>query len=87
MNSVGIRELKRDAGAIIRKVREDRKTIDVTHHGNVVAQIVPVETDEERRLRVRQVWERMDRVSEQISAKWSDSVSAVDAVREQRRDL
>ena len=87
MNSVGIRQLKRDTSAIIRQVREHGETINVTHPGNVVAQIVPVITDEDRQARVRQVWERMDRLSEQIAAKSSNSVSAVDAVREQCRDL
>ena len=69
MNSVGIRQLKRDTSAIIRQVREHGETINVTHPGNVVAQIVPVITDEDRQARVRQVWERMDRLSEQIAAK------------------
>ena len=87
MLSVGIKELKRDAGAIVKRVREDKETVEVTYRGNVVAQIVPVESDEERQARFDRVWQQMDALAERISTKWTGDGSAVDAVKESRRDL
>ena len=87
MLSVGIKELKRDASAIVKRVREQKETIEVTYRGSVVAQIVPVESDEERQTRFDRVWQQMDALAEEVSAKWTGGGSAVDAVRESRRDL
>ena len=87
MLSVGIKELKRDASAIVKRVREGKETVEVTYRGSVVAQIVPVESDEERQVRFDRVWQQMDALAEEISAKWTSDGSAVDAVRESRREL
>ena len=87
MLSVGIKELKRDASAIVKRVREGKETVEVTYRGSVVAQIVPVESDEERQVRFDRVWQQMDALAEEISAKWTGDGSAVDAVRESRRVL
>ena len=87
MHSVGVRELKRDASAIVKKVRDEKETVKVTYRGNVVAQIVPVESAEERQTRFDRIWKQMDKLAEEISAKWDADQSAVDAVRESRREL
>ena len=41
MSSVGVRELKEQTSEIIRRVREDGETIDITYRGEVVATITP----------------------------------------------
>ena len=87
MESVGIRDLKRDASAIIRRVQNNRTTISVTNRGKVVAQIIPIVDDEERRQRLEEVWKRMDATAEEISALWPEGVTAVDAIREERGSL
>lgn len=87
MLSVGVRELKRDASEIVRKVRDERETIEVTYRGTVVAQIVPVESAEEQKARFDRIWKQMDELAEEISVKWDGDGSAVDAVRESRREL
>ena len=87
MLSVGIKELKRDASAIVKKVREEKETVEVTFRGNVVAQIVPVESSKERQARFDRIWKQMDSLTEEISEKWTGDGSAVDAVRESRREL
>ena len=87
MLSVGVRELKRDASAIVKKVRDEKETVEVTYRGNVVAQIVPVESAEERQTRFDMIWEQMDKLTEEISAKWDGDESAADAVRESRREF
>ena len=89
MGAVGVRELKRRASAIIRQVRESREIIDITHRGEVVARLVPVERPlgpaEETRFAA--VWADMDRLAAEIAAHWPAGVTAEEAVREQRREL
>lgn len=87
MDSVGIRELKQRTSEIVRQVREDGQGIDITYRGRVVARIVAPESPEAVRDRSRQTWDRLDELAKQVSAAWPDGVSAVEAVREQRRDL
>ncbi|HET9659832.1 MAG TPA: type II toxin-antitoxin system prevent-host-death family antitoxin [Thermomicrobiales bacterium] len=68
MSSVGVRELKEQTSEIVRRVREDGETIDITYRGEVVATIEPKRTlppDEDRafweeqRALVRAIGERM----------------------------
>ena len=89
MGAVGVRELKRRASAIIRQVRESREIIDITHRGEVVARLVPVERPLSRaeETRFAAVWADMDRLAAEIAAHWPAGVTAEEAVREQRRDL
>ena len=84
---IGVRELKQNASAIIRRVREHREAFTITHRGKVVARIVPIEDPEESRARAKQVWAEMDELAKEIGEWWPADVSAVDAVKEQRREL
>ena len=43
MESVGIKQLKFDTSGVLRKVRENKETIEVTYRGKVVAHIVPIQ--------------------------------------------
>jgi prevent-host-death family protein len=88
MAVIGIRELKERTSEILRQVREKGEAVEISHRGKVVARIVPVKPRRlpaSTRARVRAVWEEIDRVAEEISARWPKGVSAVRAVREQRR--
>ena len=99
MDSVGIRELKRDTSAIIKRVREEKEPVEITLRGEVVARIVPVESPsdldefvesaEDRAKRLQALWKNMDELAERMSEDEGESagMSAVEAVREQRREL
>lgn len=88
MDSVGIKELKRDASGVLRRVRENKETIEVTYRGKVVARIVPIENSEQTPKRKwEDDWEDMNELADRISKRWPKEVSAVDAVREQRQEL
>ena len=87
MERVGVRGLKRDASAILKRVREQQETIEVTYRGTAVARIVPVISDEERQRSLQAAWARIDELSEEISERWPAGVSAAEAVREGRREL
>jgi prevent-host-death family protein len=94
VQSVGVRELKQRATQILRRVREEGETVEVTYRGRVVARIVPVQ-DAKKRAQVNNptdeeiaAWfAQVERTAAEISAHWPEGVSAVDAVREQRREL
>ncbi len=49
MASVGVRELKQHTSEVLRRVRENGETIEVTFRGRVVARLVPVEPRATRR--------------------------------------
>lgn len=84
MKEVGVRQLKEQAGDIIRRVRENKETIIITHRGNPVAKLVPIEG---MTAEAAAVWAEMDRLAEEITRRWPPGVSAVEAVSEQRREI
>jgi prevent-host-death family protein len=89
--SVGIRELKAKASEIVREVRESGEPVDITVRGQVVARLEPTPVAKSsRRMTAEELveyWRELDELAEEISRNWPEGVSAVDAVREQRRDL
>ena len=40
---VGVRELRAETSSILRRVRKQHASVDITYYGKVVARIVPVE--------------------------------------------
>ena len=68
-------------------MREERETITVTYRGKAVATLTPVVDDSEISEKREAVLEEMDRLAAEISKTWPAGVSAVEAVREQRREL
>lgn len=87
MLTVGVRELKQETSKILRRVREKGETIAITYHGEVVARLVPVAppkpTDEE----IAAILTNLEALSAEISAKWPEGVSALDAINDVRREL
>ena len=60
--------------------------IDFLEEGEVIARLLPVPKLPAKRPDA-EVWAAMDRLAEEISAYWPEGVSAVEAVREGRREL
>lgn len=87
MSTVGVRELKQETSKILRRVREEGETIEITYHGEVVARLVPVSPPEPPDEKIAAVLADLDALSAEISAKWPEGVSALDAVHDVRRDL
>lgn len=87
MSTVGIRELKTNTSEIVRRVRELGEIVDITLHGEVVARLVPARPMSTPAEELDALWAEMDRLAEEITANWTGSYSAVDAVREGRREL
>ncbi|MGB5058940.1 MAG: type II toxin-antitoxin system prevent-host-death family antitoxin [Candidatus Promineifilaceae bacterium] len=87
MVTVGVRELKQETSKILRRVREEGEVIEITYHGEVIARLVPVAPPEPTDEEIAAVWANLDQLTAEISAKWPEGVSAVDAIREVRREL
>ena len=87
MRTAGVRELKENTSELIRLVREEKEEVEITYRGKVVARLVPAEDATERAHRSDEAWARLMRIGEEIGAVWPEGVSAVEAVREQRREL
>ena len=87
MEVIGIRELKDHATQILRKVREEGAVYQVTYHGKVIARIVPNDLSPISGSDLLASWADLDALAEEIGKHWPEGVSAVDAVRDVRRDL
>jgi prevent-host-death family protein len=87
VRAIGVRELKQRTSQILRDVRERGEEIDVTHHGRVIARLVPVARERVRARTTAAVWSTLDRVAREIGRRWPRGHSATQAVREGRRDL
>lgn len=87
MQTLGVRELKERISEVLRMVQEKGEIIEVTNRGEVVARLVPAHkapTAED--MSDDEIWTDLERLSAEISAHWPAGVSAVDAVRDARRD-
>lgn len=87
MHTVGIRELKQQTSAILRRVREEGEIVEITYHGKIVARLVPANQPSLSPEDSKVLWADLDQLSAEISAKWPKDVSAQEAVRDVRRDL
>lgn len=87
MESIGVRELKQRASEVLRRVREGKETVTITHRGRAVARLIPVEEVAASVAEGQAVWSAMDVLAREIGARWPADVSAVRAVQEQRREL
>lgn len=80
MEEIGVKDLKRQFSAILRRVREEKETITITHHGHPVAKLVPVEDADA-------LWAELDQLALEVDRHWKSGVSAEEAVSKQRREL
>ena len=87
MTEIGIRQLKQQASELVRRVSEGKEIITITNRGNAVARLVPVEDAESKRVHAEAVWVGMDEIALEIGASWPKEVSAVEAVKERRREF
>lgn len=81
MLTVGIRELRQQAGQLVRMVHETGKEVQVTYRGEVIALLIPVKSPKNS----NEAWAKLDDLAAEIGARWPKDVSAVDTVTEARR--
>lgn len=93
--TIGIRELKAHVSDILKCIREDGASYTVTHRGQAVARLTPVrsapvpEGEDQPFASVAETLAAFDALAEDIARHLApnSTVSAVDMIREQRRDL
>ena len=90
METIGVREFKNKATQVVRAVRENHAEYIITVDGAPVAVLSPFDDDARERMRQSDIeahlaW--MDHMSELISAAWTGTETAVEAVERQRRSL
>jgi prevent-host-death family protein len=81
---IGIRELKSRASEVVRTVKEERARYVITQRGKPAALIVPLDAAPPEKA-ADDVWERLERLGEEISKGWESDKSAVEILSEMRR--
>lgn len=88
MKTLGVRELKERISEVLRMVEEEGETVEVTKRGEVIARLVPVRKPQQAVEQTTDpIWASLDRLAAEISAHWPEDVSAVEAIRDVRREL
>ncbi len=83
---VGVRELKANTSEIVRQVREEHATFDVTYRGEVVARIVPLQPPIDPDS-ARKSWQEWETFLEEVSKEIKDGATLEETMAEIRRDL
>ncbi len=88
MKSLGIHELAEHINDILRLVEEEGETIEITNRGKIIARLVPVSKPQPSiKHELTPFWEKMEQLATEIGTHWKDDVSAVEAIRDVRREL
>lgn len=88
MKTLGVCELRERIDEILRLVEEEGETIEITKDDEVIARVVPAHKLRRSSKRNNDAaWADLHRIAEEIGTHWKDDVSAVEAVRDVRRDL
>lgn len=85
MITVGVRELKDNLSGVLQRVRLERETVDITHHGQTIARLVPVEPPPPVTDEIEALMADLGTLAAEIGRQWPAGVSAVEAVAEGRR--
>jgi prevent-host-death family protein len=87
MQTIGVRELKERTSEIVRQVREQRTTFDVTYRGRVVARLTPVEQTADDIAESLRLLDGIELLAAEIDASIQGEVDAAALVRDMRREL
>lgn len=89
---VGVRELKTHAANIVREVRESRAAYVITHRGQPVGMILPLdpaghipESAQDLDGEATDAWAEYERAGRRIAGKFSPGASGVQILSESRR--
>ena len=87
MITIGVRELKAKLSQILLKVQEEGEVVEITYYGQKIAHLVPVNPTSKNDDDLEAVLSDLDSLAAEIGAAWEGNVSAVEAVREVRREF
>jgi prevent-host-death family protein len=81
---IGIRELKIHASEVVRAVKETRARYVITQRGKPAALIIPLDAETPSETG-DDVWERLEKLGQEIAKDWKNEKSAVEILSEMRR--
>jgi len=84
IEEIGIRELKTRASEVVRAVKEQRARYVITQRGKPAALLVPMDAHIQKE-DADNVWERLEKLGEEIAKGWQSEKSAVEILSEMRR--
>lgn len=88
MKTIGVHELEERISEILQLVQKTGEIVEVTSDGEVIASLVPTPRgDRPVEVPGGAIWTDFDRLVEELGVQWPEGVSAVDAVRDVRREL
>lgn len=88
MKTVGVRELEENIDEVLEQMRETGEVVAVARDGEIIAHLVPAPKLQPPLERPSGgIWTDFDRLVAEIGVHWPEGVSAVDAVRDVRREL
>jgi prevent-host-death family protein len=87
MISVGVRELREDLSKYLQLVRDESATLEITIRGEPIARLVPIRQQPPNPEEVAKRFVDLDQLIAEIEARRTDDISAVETVREIRREL
>ena len=94
MSTIGIKELQEQAEDLVSHVEETGESIEIVVHGRVAARLVPSRwTNEDEplsdaeRAETEEALAHLKKIGKELSKHWPEGVSAVDAIRDVRREL
>ena len=87
MITIGVRELKAQLSQILLKVRDEGEVVEITYYGQKIAHLVPATSVPITGDELEVILSDLDSLAAEIGAAWEGDGSAVEAVREVRREL
>ena len=95
MVAIHVNELKERTEEVLRRLREMGEPVEIFDDGRMIAKLVPADEDAgvtgeasaAKDERTAAIWDELERLSVEIGRQWPAGVSAVQAVRDDRRDL
>ena len=88
MKTLRANELVEHINEILRMVKEEGETIEVTDQGKVIARVVPASEPEQPVKRdLKSFWEEIDRLAAEIGTYLPEKVDAVEIIRDVRREF
>ncbi|MBV9707979.1 MAG: hypothetical protein JO125_11300 [Chloroflexi bacterium] len=89
MKTLKKQELKERIEEVLRMLEEEGETIEVTDDGEVIAHLVPTLRLQQytQKKETSRAWSDLRELAHEIGKHWQNDVSAVDAVRDVRREL
>jgi antitoxin (DNA-binding transcriptional repressor) of toxin-antitoxin stability system len=88
MKTLRANELVEHINEILRMVKEESETIEVTDQGKVIARVVPASEPEQPTKRdLKSFWEETDRLAAEIGTYLPEKVDVVEIIRDVRREF